>query len=79
MWEKTIRCTVCPWRGDLQVAESAPRIRAAEVDRATEELQHAYEERQATNKATGAHALPPCPTCGHHTVAVKLHSYHAVG
>ena len=29
--EKTIRCTVCTWRGPWEVAESAPRIRAAEV------------------------------------------------
>ena len=77
--EKGIRCTVCTWRGPWEIAESAPRIRAAEVDPVTEELQSAIGERQATMEAVGGHAPPPCPMCGHHTLMVKLHGYHAVG
>jgi len=77
--EKTIRCTVCTWRGPWEIAESAPRIRAAEVDAVTEEIQNAYEERGADSVAVGGHATPPCPMCGRHTVSVKLHGYRSVG
>ena len=75
--EKSIRCTVCTWRGPADVAESAPRIRAASIDPVTDELQNAYAEHEAESVRLGAHAPPPCPVCGHHTVPVKLHAYHA--
>jgi hypothetical protein len=42
-----------------------------------EEIQSAYEEHQSESVRLGAAAMPPCPLCGHHTVAVKLHGYHA--
>jgi hypothetical protein len=77
--EKTIRCTVCTWRGPWEIAESAPRIRAASADAVTEELQSAYGEQQATYAAVGGHAPPPCPMCGHHTLVVKLHGYRSAG
>jgi hypothetical protein len=77
--EKTVRCTVCTWRGPWEIAESAPRIRAAELDPATEELQAAYAEQQAVSAAIGGHAPPPCPMCGNHAVFVKLHGYRSAG
>ena len=75
--EKTIRCTVCTWRGPWEIAESAPRIRAAEVHPAIEELQNAYAEQEAVSAAIGAPTPPPCPMCGRHTVPVKMHGYRA--
>jgi len=75
--EKSIRCTVCTWRGPESVAESAPRIRASSIPPAIEEIQQAIEERQAESVNYGAHHLPPCPMCGHHTIPVKLHGYRA--
>jgi hypothetical protein len=79
MWEKTIRCTVCTWRGPMDVAESKPRMKAAELDPATDAIQHMYDEREGETEAIGGHRLPPCPMCGHHTLPVRLHGYHAVG
>jgi hypothetical protein len=75
--EKSIRCTVCTWRGPESVAESAPRIRASEIPPAIETIQQAYEDRQVESVNYGSHPMPPCPMCGHHTVAVKLHHYRA--
>jgi hypothetical protein len=75
--EKTIRCTVCTWRGPWEIAESAPRIRAAEVSPALTEQQDAYADLEAASVRVGAAAPPPCPMCGHHTVPVKLHGYRA--
>jgi hypothetical protein len=75
--EKSIRCTVCTWRGPMTVAESAPRIRASQIPPPMEEVQQVYEERQSESVSYGSHPLPPCPMCGHHTVAVKLHGYRA--
>jgi hypothetical protein len=78
--EKTIRCTVCAWRGPWEIAESAPRMRAAAPSSpAMNELQSAYAEQQAAVAMIGGHAPPPCPMCGHHTVSVKLHGYRSVG
>lgn len=77
--EKTIRCTVCSWRGPWEIAESAPRVRAAALSTAMDELQSAYAEQNAMSAMTGGHAPPPCPMCGHHTVSVKLHGYRSVG
>jgi predicted RNA-binding Zn-ribbon protein involved in translation (DUF1610 family) len=77
--EKTIRCTVCTWRGPVEVAESAPRLRAAAMAPLEEEIQAAYEAQQAVSAAIGATVLPPCPMCGNHTVNVKLHGYRAAG
>ena len=77
--EKAIRCTVCTWRGPWEIAESAPRIRAAQIDPVTDEVQNAYAQQQAVSVAVGGHAPPPCPMCGNHTLVVKLHGYGAVG
>jgi hypothetical protein len=42
-----------------------------------EEIQQAYEDQQSESVNYGGHHFPPCPLCGHHTVAVKLHGYRA--
>ena len=75
--DKSIRCTVCTWRGPWSVAESAPRVRASEIPPPLEEVQQAYEERQSESMLVGAEHPPPCPMCGHHTTSVKLHAYRA--
>jgi hypothetical protein len=75
--DKSIRCTVCTWRGPWTIAESATRIRASEIPPALEEVQNALEERQSVSEVVGGHHPPPCPMCGHHTVMVKLHGYRA--
>jgi hypothetical protein len=77
--DKSLRCTQCTWRGPWVVAESAPRIRASDVPPPIEEVQAAIEERQSQNMIVGMEHPPPCPQCGHHTQATKLHSYTAVG
>ena len=77
--EKTVRCTVCTWRGPWVIAESAPRIRASDIPPSLEEVQNVLEEQQAELVNVGGHHPPPCPMCGHHTVAVKLHGYRAAG
>ena len=75
--EKTVRCTVCTWRGPWEIAENAPRIRASDIPPALEEVQFALEERQSEKMAIGMEHPPACPQCGHHTVLVKLHGYRA--
>jgi hypothetical protein len=52
----------------VQPARLAPQL---------EELQHAYEEKQLEEEQLGGQRPPPCPVCGHHTIAVKLHRSHA--
>jgi hypothetical protein len=75
--EKTVRCTVCPWRGPWVVAESAPRIRASQIPPGEEQIQDVLEEAQAESISFGAEHPPSCPACGHHTVPVKMHGYRA--
>ncbi len=62
--EKTIRCTVCTWRGPWEIAESAPRIRAATGDVAPLEDEAAGAVRGAEGGERGGRrdrAFPPCP------------------
>ncbi len=77
--DKSIRCTMCTWRGPWSIAESAPRIRAAESAPLEEEIQDAYEAQQLVRAAIGELPAPPCPMCGRHTVVVKLHGYRSAG
>jgi hypothetical protein len=35
------------------------------------DIQAAYEEKQASSARFGMTREPPCPKCGHHTVAVR--------
>jgi hypothetical protein len=74
--EKTIRCTVCPWRGTWQDAASV-RVRPSDIPPSVQEIQQAYEQKQQDEEQLGGHHPPPCPVCGHHTVVAKLHRSHA--
>jgi hypothetical protein len=74
--DKTLRCTVCTWRGAWAEA-AAVRVQPAPLPPALEELQHAYEEKALEEEALGGHKPPPCPVCGNHTLPVKLHRSHA--
>jgi hypothetical protein len=74
--DKTLRCTVCTWRGAWSEA-AAVRVQPAPLPPMLDELQRAYDEKQAMEQALGGHRPPPCPQCGNHTVAVKLTRHHA--
>jgi hypothetical protein len=74
--EKALRCTVCTWRGTWAEA-AASRVQPVALPPTLQEVQHAYEEKQAEEERLGAARVPACPQCGHHTVAVKLHRGHA--
>jgi hypothetical protein len=74
--DRMVRCTVCYWRGTLGEAIAAPRIRKSDVPPAEAAIQNAYEERRQLARQLGHPTLPPCPTCGHHTVSVERHSIH---
>ena len=77
--DKTIRCTVCTWRGSWQDAASMPPPRASQIPGPLESIQNALEEKQQTAAAQfGIAHPPPCPVCGHHTMLVKLHSIRPV-
>jgi hypothetical protein len=75
--DKTLRCTVCSWRGAWAEA-AAVRVQPAQLPPALEEIQQAYEEKQYEIEQLGGHRPPPCPQCGHHTVTVHLKRHHAV-
>ncbi len=74
--DKTLRCTVCPWRGAWTEA-AAVRVQPAPLPPALEEIQRGYEEKQAEEEHLGGHRPPCCPQCGNHTVTVKLHRHSA--
>jgi hypothetical protein len=69
-----VRCTVCYWRGTLAGAIAAPRVRPSEIPPAIEEIQHVYDDKERLSAQLGFPTAPPCPACGHHTVAVERHS-----
>jgi hypothetical protein len=71
--DKTVRCTICSWRGTASEA-AMTRVQAAELPPQLAELQAAYDEKQAEGEALSGDPRPPrCPVCGNHTVSVKLH------
>ena len=72
--EKTIRCTVCTWRGPWSDAASMPPPRPSQIPQSMEAVQAQIAEKQAVAAQLGAPAPPPCPVCGHLTTVVKLHS-----
>ena len=74
--DKTLRCTICTWRGAWAEA-AAVRVQAAPLPPALAELQHAYEEKAAEEEHLGVPRTPNCPQCGNHTLPVKLHRSHA--
>jgi hypothetical protein len=70
--EKSLRCTVCTWRGSWAEA-AAVRVQPRALDESAMQLQAMYEEKQAEEERLGGHRVPTCPACGHHTLPVKLH------
>jgi len=74
--DKSIRCTICTWRGAWAEA-AAVRVQPAQLPPILEEVQRAYEEKQITEEQLGGHRPPACPQCGHHTVLVHLKRSHA--
>jgi hypothetical protein len=74
--DKTIRCTVCTWRGTMAEA-AAVRVQPAPLPPALEEIQRAIAEKQAEEEHIGGHRPPNCPVCGNCTLPVKLHRHHA--
>jgi hypothetical protein len=75
--DKTLRCTVCTWRGAWAEAASV-RVHPTPIAAGLEEIQRAYEEKQQIEEQLGGHRPPPCPQCGHHTVPVHLKRSHAI-
>ncbi|HEY5147560.1 MAG TPA: hypothetical protein VII82_12380 [Polyangiaceae bacterium] len=74
--DKTLRCTVCTWRGAWAEA-AAVRVQAAPLPPALEEIQRAYAEKAAEDEALGGHRTPNCPNCGNHLLHVHMHRSHA--
>jgi DNA-directed RNA polymerase subunit RPC12/RpoP len=74
--DKSIRCTNCTWRGTWAEASSV-RVQPEPLPPQLEEIQRAYEEKQAEEEQLGGHHNPACPQCGHHTVLAKMHRAHA--
>jgi hypothetical protein len=78
--DKTIRCTVCTWRGPWSDAASVSPPRPSQIPQPLEQIQAAIEEKNQIARALGSsHAPPPCPVCGHHTTPVKMHSVKPAG
>ena len=73
--EKTVRCTVCTWRGPWSDAASVAPPRPSEIPPSMEQMQQAIAEKQALSAQLGVASPPPCPLCGHLTTVVKMHSY----
>jgi len=74
--DKTLRCTVCTWRGAWAEA-AAMRVQPIALPPALDAIQQAYEEKQIEDEHLGGHHPPMCPQCGHHTVHVHLRRGHA--
>jgi hypothetical protein len=72
--EKTIRCTVCTWRGPWSDASSVAPPRPSAIPQSMEQVDNARAEKQSLAAQLGTPQPPPCPVCGHTTVVVKLHS-----
>jgi hypothetical protein len=74
--DKSLRCTICTWRGTWAEA-AAHRVQPARLSPQIEEIQRAYEEKQIEEEQLTGHRPPLCPQCGHHLLPVKLHRSHA--
>ena len=74
--DKTIRCTICTWRG-TESEGAAVRVQPQPLPPQLEEIQQAYEQKQQEDEQLGGHRPPPCPQCGHHCVHVHMHRSHA--
>ena len=70
--DRTLRCTVCTWRGAWADAATAlPPIRRSTLTRPLLDIQAAYEDKQRASVRFGMTHEPPCPKCGHHTISVR--------
>jgi hypothetical protein len=74
--EKSLRCTICTWRGSWAEA-AAVRVQPSPLPPGLEEVQHAYEEKQLEEEQLAGHRPPYCPVCGHHTLPTHLKRGHA--
>ncbi len=72
--DKTIRCTVCTWRGSWTDAASVAPPRPSQIPPSLETVQQAIAEKHAAAAQLGTPTPPSCPVCGHQTTVVKLHS-----
>ena len=64
MHNNHLRCTICTWRGLLEDALAAPRVRRSQIPRAMEPIQAAYADTHAASTRAGSPEIPPCPSCG---------------
>jgi hypothetical protein len=69
--EKTLRCTVCTWRGAWSDAVLAPKATPSDLPPTLLDIQRAYEDKQVASMRFGMTPEPSCPKCGHHTVTVR--------
>jgi hypothetical protein len=69
--DKTLRCTVCTWRGAWGDAAYAQPIAPCTLPALLSDIQAAYEQKQAASVHFGMTREPPCPRCGHHTITVR--------
>ncbi len=69
--DKTLRCTVCAWRGAWGEAAYTGSILPSDLPRPLLDIQAAYEQKQAASVRFGMTREPPCPKCGHHTITVR--------
>jgi hypothetical protein len=72
--DRMVRCTVCVWRGTEIGALQAPRVTPSNITAAEQAIQDIYEQELRLRRAMGHPTHPPCPACGHHTVAVERRS-----
>jgi len=78
--DKTIRCTVCTWRGPWSDAASVSPPRPSQLPPELAEIDAARHEKAQVAASLGSHSSPPnCPVCGHSTLVVKMHSIKPAG
>ena len=69
--DKTLRCTVCTWRGAWSDAAYARPVAPSSLPEPLSHIQKVYEQKQASSVRFGMTREPPCPRCGHHTITVR--------
>lgn len=69
--DKTLRCTVCTWRGAWSDAAYAAPVPPARLPSPLKDIQAAYEQKQAASVRFGMMREPACPRCGHHTITIR--------
>jgi hypothetical protein len=73
--DRTIRCTVCFWRGTEIGAFQAPQVTPTNIPPAEQAIQDIYEQEVRAHRMMGHPTHPACPACGHHTVSVERRSH----